>query len=162
MKKVSSKIFDYLPSLKKSATWEDAWGYLCDNTSFEGSVSSKCLTKGTPDQPSERATYFEIWKDDKLYDTLTLPGECFIEKDGGFDWDAIFQPVFEYLIKNKLIKKPKNGKEVIAQAATTIEDLRRERNNLTMRIYSWKKAGKDASELERQKEILNKRIKEMV
>ena len=161
-KKVTSKIFDYLPELKKSATWEDAWNYFCDNTGFEGDISSEYITKSKLDQPGKRATYFEIWKGDELIDTLTLPGECFVEKDGGFDWDIVFPPVFDYLIKNKLIKKPKNNKHTVAQAATTIEDLRKQRHLLTMKINHWKIAGKDTSELEAQKEILSKRITEML
>jgi len=142
-KKVEVKILEYLPKLQRSSTWEDAWNMVADaNPNIEGAF---VVSKGV-------AT-FTLYNRDEVVTEFTRPENEVIDKDTTINFDPFIKEAFEYMIKYKMIRKP--GTKVLEGLA----DLKRQRDNLTMRINSWKKAGKDTTELEKQKEILTKAIK---
>ena len=120
------------------------------------------------------------WKFGRLWDS----------HEGDFDWNIIYKNVLEDIIYGKLHKRPKLGKRALAkleeekakkkraleeeeeelittavvtkaEPTMTLEQWRDKRDNLTMKIWYWKKEGKDTTELEYEKEEMNILIKKM-
>lgn len=106
------------------------------------------------------------------------------DKEGDFDWNTIYKETLEDIIKKKLYKRPKLGKraqkeydEKVAKAKMeiesqedqeeiqqvepelTLEQLRKKRDNLSVKIYNWKKSGKNVDELEKEYESLKEQCK---
>ena len=106
------------------------------------------------------------------------------DKEGDFDWNSIYKETLEDIIKKKLYKRPKLGKraqkeydEKVAKAKMemesqesqeeiqqvepelTLEQLRKKRDNLSVKIYNWKKSGKNVDELEKEYESLKEQCK---
>lgn len=149
-RKVEVRILEYFPQLKKSASWEEAWDMMVENTEIEGSM---VIT----DTAKEKKVCFELFNHDKKVTTFEPPFHKFVNDDTTFNWDVLFKEVFDYCIKYKLIRKPRKG----AAPTDKLTELRDERDRLTMRIYNWRKDGKDVTELLKQKEALVARIKEL-
>ena len=149
-KKVEVRILEYLPQLKKGSTWEEAWDMLTDSTEIEGSLEITDITK-------ERKVQFDLFNHGQKVTTFEPSYEKFVNDDTTFNWDVLFKEVFDYCIKYKLIRKPRKG----ATPTDKLTELRNERDRLTMRIYTWRKDGKDVTELLKQKEALTARIKEL-
>lgn len=108
------------------------------------------------------------------------------EKIGDWDWNTIYKTILEDIVKQKLYKRPKLGKralkkleeekknkkvvEVEEDAVTkatltktekpvSILDLRKKRDNLSVKIHDWKKKGKDVTELMKELEEIKEKIK---
>lgn len=109
--------------------------------------------------------------------------DAWVEKEGDYDWNTIYKTVLEDIIKLKLYKRPKLGKraqkkrteeitkkkkvevEEVKTETTkpTLEELRKQRDNLSAKISQWKRNKKDPKTLEtfeKQLEDLRKQIKE--
>ena len=149
-RKVEVRVLEYLPQLKKASSWEEAWDMLTDNTEIEGSLE-------IIDGAKEKKVRFDLFNHGQKVTTLELPYEKFVNSDTTFNWDILLKEVFDYCIKYKLIRKPRKG----ATPTDKLTELRDERDRLTMRIYNWRKDGKDVTELLKQKEALVARIKEL-
>lgn len=147
-RKVEVRVLEYLPQLKKGSSWEEAWDMLTDNTEIEGSLYVFDDTK---------KLQFDLFNHGQKVTTLEPSYEKFVNSDTTFNWDVLFKEVFDYCIKYKLIRKPRKG----AAPTDKLTELRDERDRLTMRIYNWRKDGKDVTELLKQKEALVARIKEL-
>ena len=111
-------------------------------------------------------------------------GDCWSPQEGDFDWNTIYRKVLEDIIRLKLYKRPKLGKramkkleeeralrkpevddegvtkalKTVTEVKPTLQDLRKKRDNLSVKLHDWKKKGKDITEL--QKEL--NRIKEQI
>ena len=147
-RKVEVRILEYFPQLKKSSSWEEAWDAMTDSTEIEGSAYVFDDIK---------KVQFDLFNHGQKVTTFEPPYEKFVNDDTTFNWDVLFKEVFDYCIKYKLIRKPRKG----AAPTDKLTELRNERDRLTMRIYTWRKDGKDVTELLKQKEALTARIKEL-
>ena len=124
-------------------------------------------------------TIFKIWRDGEVCHTLTWPRDkSFNEKEGDWDWDLIYKDVLQTIIKDRLYKRPKIGKRAAAklikekeeaiekarvekekeeaaeQLRLDIAAAKRKKDNLSVKISTWKKKGKDISELRKEWEAL--------
>jgi hypothetical protein len=158
-KKVEAKILEYLPQLAKRTTWEEAWDTLVETTKIEGSCK-------VVDTRKEKRAIFKIWNHGEVVTELELPFNKFVIKPSNdLDWDLAFKAAFDYIIKYKMIRKPRQTKTTSNKQAAIPPDelaqLKKERDNLTMRIYTWKQAGKDTTELDKLKLALVERIKKI-
>lgn len=149
-RKVEVRVLEYFPQLKKGSTWEEAWDVMVANTEIEGSLEVVNTAK-------EKKVLFDLFNHGQKVTTLEAPYDKFVNTDTTFNMEVILKEVFDYCIKYKLIRKPRAGSAPTNQ----LEALRDERDRLTMRIYNWRKDGKDVTELLKQKEALVARIKEL-
>ena len=147
-RKVEVRILEYFPQLKKSSSWEEAWDVMTESTEIEGSAYVFDDTK---------KVQFDLFNHGQKVTTFEPPYEKFVNDDTTFNWDVLFKEVFDYCIKYKLIRKPRK----VTTPTDKLTELRDERDRLTMRIYNWRKDGKDVTELLKQKEALVARIKEL-
>ena len=106
---------------------------------------------------------------------------AWIDNVGDYDWNTIYKTVLEDIIKMKLYKRPKLGKraqkkrdeEIVKKKAAvedkkvekpiptiSLQELRKKRDTLSVRIYNGKKKNKDVAELEKQLADIKKQIKE--
>lgn len=116
--------------------------------------------------------------------------KAWMQNVGDFDWDTIYRDTLEDIIKKKLYKRPKLSKkaqkkhdEAVAKAKLeretqekieeippqkpepelSLEQLKKKRNNISVKISNWKKMGKDVTELQKEynelKELCKKRSK---
>lgn len=158
------------PKASGRTTFDQAYVILMTEWDLEGDLVS-----------TTKETIFKIWRDDEVCHMLTWPGkEAKNEKEGDWDWDLIYKDVLQTIIKDKLYKRPKIGKRAAAklakekelakkeaemvtkkalakkQAEEDFELLKKKKSNLYMKIRTWKKKGKDTSELEKEfNEVIN-------
>ena len=149
-KKVEVRILEFFPQLKRNATWEEAWDVMVETTEIEGELT-------VVDAAKEKKVQFNLFNHGQEVTTFEPLFEKFVNDDTTFNWDVLLKEVFDYCIKYKLIRKPRKG----AAQVDKLTELRDERDRLTMRIYNWRKDGKDVTELLKQKDALVARIKEL-
>ncbi len=183
-KKVTVDIYKHVekvvPGITKNTTYDEAWDILSQAWEFEGDLTHTVKDK----------TVFTLYRDGLTVETYKL-GDMWDEKVGDFNYTDIFRTVLENIIKRRLYKRAKLGKkaqkeydEKVAKAKKevkvaeevstepvvikiesepTIDELRKKRDNISVKIYDWKKKGKDVTELETElasvKEQLQKRTK---
>lgn len=152
MKRIDHKSLKYFPMLAKSSSWEDAWDVLLkQNYTLE--IEDKLIGNN---RPRKSVLVIHLCKDDVLINDFELTGDDRIIYFDGVDFDfyAIYQLAIGYLIKNKLIKKFKisNNKR---------EDLKKARDRITMKIWAWKKQGKNVTELEKEKVNITNKMKNL-
>lgn len=154
----------YFPSLNKSATWEDAWES-CQSQNYDLEIYDHIIPKTRPSRYSLEITLVQTLNNtEKVIHKFELTGEermTYAPTNGDFDLQEIYKLCVLYLIQNKYIRKPKNSSRIQAQKASDLEDLKKQRQRLQMKMYAWKKRGKDITELENQKNVLNKQIKSL-
>ncbi len=170
-KRITNNIIDYLPTLRKSSTWEDAFGTLQDALHIESEFYDKIDTS-TPEK-TKSINFSLIYtggETEKLLTTLIYTGEEYNMINlgsGEYDWDYLYRSSIDWCIKNKILKKPrktqKKTQQTIIKSPTITDDiteLKRERDRITMKIWAWKKTGKDTTELEKEKTEVIKKIKQ--
>lgn len=178
---ILAQVLKIEPKASKNTQLHEAFGILFEAWQFEADLYHS----------SENQTTFTIYRDDLKVEQWNL-GNQWDEKNGDFNYNEIYKVVLEDIIKRRLFKRPKLGKKaqkeydnkvaeakkkkVIEDTTSTeepvvikiesepsIEELKKKRDNLTCKIYNWKKKGKDASEMEQElasvKEQLQKRTK---
>lgn len=145
----------------------DHWDMYIDVVNSNG--STLCTLYRDDDKPHN-------WKFKDMWDP----------KEGDWDWNTIYKSVLEDIIKLRLYKRPKLGKRALkkleeakknkkveeveevavtkatltkTEAPVTITDLRKKRDNLSVKIWDWKKKGKDTAELDKELEDIKARIK---
>lgn len=153
-KKVEVRILEFFPQLKRSATWEEAWDLLVESTEIEGELV-------VVDTAKEKTVKFKILNHGQEVTTLESDFEKVVNTDGTMNLEIPLKTAFDYIIKFRMIRRPRNGKAISTQQVDKLTELRDERDRLTMRIYNWRKDGKDVTELLKQKEALVARIKEL-
>lgn len=137
---------------------------------------------------SDNSTVCTLYRDDDKPHTWKFK-DLWDSKEGDWDWNTIYKTVLEDIIRLKLHKRPKLGKralkkleedkktkkveevveEVVVTKATltkteaplTITDLRKKRDNLSVKIWDWKKKGKDVTELNKEFESIKEQIKKL-
>mgnify|MGYP006991647192 CR=1 FL=1 len=195
-KKASATIISLVqaidPTKSKLISYDEAWEVISEYTGLIGGLTMS-IKKGT---------HFNIYKEkgDEQIEVASIEfptDEVFTE--GDWDWTKIFKTTIEYLMKNKLVKKPRNKKQsstsvckpVLKQAKTKqisqidinlnnsssenkntvksqlnelslksdIKELRRKRDNLSCKIWDWRKKGKDVTSLEIEYKMIQETIK---
>lgn len=161
-----SKSLSKIVKLPKKATLFDAWSEL-QRLGYEAAVNHS-LKGGFGD----RRNYIkvELTKDGKEVKTFAIDGTT-AEEIVASDFDAIYGVLVDGVIssisrKNKKIKTVLKEVEEepvveIKKTMRSLDELTTLRNKLTMKIYHWKKDGKDTTTLESEKESIVKEI-EMV
>ena len=160
---IDVKTNKFFPELNKSAKWSDAWEKYLDSN-FEIGIYDKILPNTKPSQYQLEIVLYKVIGENKeesihKFEITGEERENFIPSPGDFNMETIYRLCIEFLIKNKYVKKPKNSNKIQAQKISEIEDLKKQRQRLTMKINAWKKRNKDTTELETQKSQITKQIK---
>ena len=146
--KIDSQIYNYFPNLSKSMNYEGLWE-LCKKQGYDIDVYDKLVGEVRPLQYQLNIT---IYHQEKSLITSIIPDKDrhrFIDKKDDYNFEYIYKWCIDALIKNGYIKKSRKSKKPTTDKQhDSLEDLRRLRNNLSTRISTWKKLGKDTSALE--------------
>lgn len=168
-KKASANIIAFIqkinPNISKQTSYDEAWEVISEYGKITGNLTTHHNSK-------RKVTQFDIIKesDDSVIYSFQWDNEK-VFCEGDWDWTIIFKEVIEYVIKNKIVKKPrktaqisqKNSKQYKLSSLTknsvksqendvkidsmSVDELKRKKNALYGRIRDWKIKGKDATEL---------------
>lgn len=102
-KKIPQKIYTLTqaikPDISKNTSFDEAWDIISEYSGLEGELRTTHKTK---------KTIFILSKSDKEIETFEWDNkEVFKEAEGDWDWTKILSVVLEYIIKNKIVKKPR-------------------------------------------------------
>lgn len=146
----------------KLTTLDQAWEILATAWGLEGELIHSI----------KNGVHFIIYKNDEQVADIDCGHAAFNKDKSDFDWDLIYKMANEYAIKHKLHKgsktkkiKPTTIKEEEIQEPqvvinkkkdefVSLEDLNKKKQNISVKIYNWKKVGKDTSSLEKEYEEL--------
>lgn len=131
-------------------TWVGLWNKLAEESSWEMGVSLPYhVNAGDADVTLHK-------KDENItkIGSYKIPVKNIIDKDGDIDECCLAYELLKIVKKNKLYNKKRSDKE-----QTELDSLRKKRDNLSVRIYNWKQAGKDTTELVKELELLKEQIK---
>ena len=158
----------YFPQLGKSATYEMAWDEITKQTGYQlgyfydklgndhtYTILIQILGPDTIDMNGniqEGSTLKEL-------EVTGADRKRISQEPGDYDFEEMFKYIVNYCIKERLIKKPRNGQKIANEREDELKELKRYRAHLTTKIYTWKKAGKDVTTLEAKKNELNQKIK---
>lgn len=142
----------YFLNLRARCTWNELMEKIQENSDFEVGVTVG-LTKG------EISFYKK--KDGERFKDIEVPKQNLLE-DGGPDIDPnkICHEICRVIKENKVIKRPRKLAGT-KEKTSDLKELRRLRDNLSLRIRDWKKSGKDVSKLENDLKTLKEQIKEI-
>jgi hypothetical protein len=167
-KKTSTRILKEVlkvkPNASKLTTHDQAFVILMTEWDLELSVETK------------KTTICQLYRDGEVVYKWEFKD---IFKEGDWDWNVIYKTVLEDTIKNKLYKRPKLTKRQLKQKEEQkkleeqkkqepkieptpkidIKELRKRRDNLSVKIWDWKKKGKDVVALEKELDDLKQQIK---
>lgn len=176
--KIIAEVLKLNPKASKLTSLDQAFVLLMTHWDMELGLLSKL------NEPTKATLYRD---DDTPYEWSFE--NAWDDKEGDYDWNTIYKTVLEDIIKKKLYKRPKLGKraqkkyeeEVAKKKAEreareveenkvpeppkslpTLQELRKQRDNLSVKLYDWKKKNKDPqviAEAERQLEELKHQIK---
>lgn len=164
-KKASSRIYNvvikFQPKASKLITYDEAWEVIANEGNLEGEVETK----------RNGDTKFILYKNDEIIHTYNLTG-TFKPEIGDWDWTTIYKTVLEDVISRRLYKNAKKSKKKLEKPVSIekplskkeekvidIKELRRQRDNLSVKIWDWKKKGKDVTELENKLHQLKEELK---
>lgn len=159
-KKATSKIIDLVQaidhSMGKNISFDEAWEIISEYVGIEGDIYTT----------NSGVTKFTLYKGEDIVGTLEWNNDdVFMLDQGDWNWTKIFNDVIEYMMKNKLVKKPRSkSREHIStsnknyniktsdtpQTPSTsmdIDELKRKKSSLYQKIREWGKKGKDVTEL---------------
>lgn len=168
--RIITEVLKLNPKVSKLTTLDQAYTMLMEAWDIELSIGE-----------SNGITNCSLYRDDFIVYNWEFEN-IFDYKIGDWDWDVIYKKVLEDIIKNKLYKRPKLTKkkqkeldeqrkkqkeldeqpEIIPEKpkeTPTPQELRKRRDNLSMKIRNWKKKGKDISELEKELNEIKMMIK---
>ena len=102
-KKIPAKIYSFVeaikPGISKNTSYDEAWDIIAEYGGLDGEVRSTHQTK---------QTRFILMRGEKeICDFDWDNKEVFKESEGDWDWTKIFSEVIEYVMKNKIVKKPR-------------------------------------------------------
>lgn len=165
-KTIDNNVLKYFPTLAKRSTWGDAWD-LCMSTGYEVSIYDNIIKDSSKTKGYKLLIVTltqRVGDDDTLIHKFEFKDDerlSFYEDKVDIELEYIYKLCVEFLIKNKYIKKPRNSNKIIERNTSKKDDLVKQRHKLTMKIYQWKKKSKDITELLKQKDDLNKLIKDL-
>lgn len=167
-KKTSARILKEVlkvdPKASKLTSHDQAFVILMTEWDMELSVETK------------KTTLCQLYRDNEVVYKWEFKD---IFKEGDWDWNVIYKTTLEDIIKNKLYKRPKLTKKQLKQKEEAkkleeqkklepkveptpkidIKELRKRRDNLSVKIWDWKKKGKDVVALEKELDDLKQQIK---
>lgn len=164
-KKASSRIYNvvikFQPKASKLITYDEAWEVIANEGNLEGEVETK----------RNGDTKFILYKNDEIIHTYNLTG-TFKPEIGDWDWTTIYKTVLEDVISRRLYKNAKKGKKKLEKPVSIekplskkeekvidIEELKRLKFNLKMKIKNWTLKGKDTKELEKELSDIENKLK---
>ena len=105
-KKASAKIISLVQAIdskaSKNTCYNEAWDIISEYGDLDGELK-------TVDKTSK--TSFTLYKGEKILHEFEWSNETVFDKTcGDWDWTVIFSEVIEYIMKNKLVKKPRAKK----------------------------------------------------
>lgn len=151
------------PKASKLTTLDQAWEILATAWDLEGEIIHSI----------KNGVHFYIYKNNEQIADIDCGHNAFNKIKSDFEWDLIYKMADEYIIKHKLYKGSKNKKikievkeervhepepQVIVNKKedefVSLEDLNKKKQNISVKICTWKKAGKDVTELQKKYEEL--------
>lgn len=160
-KKATQKIIELVQAIKpgtgKNTSFDEAWDIISEYVGIE--IEMTCDIKDN--------TIIVLYKEDKEIGRLNI-NNSYIREKGDWDWNIIYKDIIEYMMKNKIVKKPKAKKSIVATATNNniyniksndgitdeVQQLRKKKSSLYQKIREWKKKGKDVSELEKEYKLI--------
>ena len=104
-KKASAKIITLIqainPKVSKNTSYNEAWEIISEYAGFEGDIKNS---------NKNSTTTFTLYKGEKIIKEFVWEN-AFKPLEGDWDWTLIFSEVIEYMMKNKLVKKPRKSKK---------------------------------------------------
>ena len=143
---------DYFQNLGigRRITWIDLWNKIAENSSWEMGVSLPYhINAGEAD-----ITLYKKDENNTKIASYKIPVMSILDNDGDVDEIKLAYELVKTVKKNKLYNRKRSDKE-----QTELDSLRKKRDNLSVRIYNWKQAGKDTTELIKELESLKDQIK---
>ena len=108
-KKASSSIISLIQAIDSSKSklisYDEAWEVISEYTGIDGGIYNSIKTDKTVFTLSIKSDDEDIEIGKIEFDSK----DVFL--DGDWDWTVIFKTVIEYMIKNKLVKKPRTKKD---------------------------------------------------
>lgn len=182
-KKATAKIFAEVlkvdPKASKLTTLDQAYVILMTNWDMELSIYGSV----------NASTKVALFRDEEIVYEWEFE-KAWMQNVGDFDWDTIYKITLEDIIKKKLYKRPKRSKraqkkhdEEVAKAKLergaqekieeippqkpepelSLEELKKKRDRISVKLSNWKKKGKDVTELQKEydelRELYKKRSK---
>lgn len=170
-KKATSKIIDLVQaidhSMGKNISFDEAWEIISEYVGIEGDIYTA----------NNGVTKFTLYKGEDIVGTLEWSNDdVFMLDQGDWNWTKIFNDVIDYMMKNKLVKKPRaKSKEYIPTSnknyniktsdtpqqppTSNIDELKRKKSSLYQKIREWNKKGKDVTELKAEYDNICMQIK---
>lgn len=167
-KKATSKIIDLVQaidhSMGKNISFDEAWEIISEYAGIEGDIYTA----------NNGVTKFTLYKGEDIVGTLEWSNDdVFMLDQGDWNWTKIFNDVIEYMMKNKLVKKPRskskehtttsnkryNIKTPTTPPTSNIDELKRKKSSLYQKIREWSKKGKDVTELKAEYDNICAQIK---
>lgn len=176
--RILKEVLKVNPKASGFTSLDQAFVILMDHWDLELGIAE--TIKGEP------KTHISLYRDGEIVNEWVMDS-LWDDKEGDFDWDTIYKTVLEDTIKGKFYKRPKLGKRAlkkleeskkskhteveespITEATVTkiepvlsIQDLRKKRDNLSVKIWDWKKKGKNVTELETELAEIKGQIKKL-
>lgn len=171
--RVLKEVLKYNPKASGFTTLDQAYVILMNAWDMEIDVAN-----------DNNKTTSTLYRDGDKVHTWQL-GSCWIAQEGDFDWNTIYKKVLEDIIRLKLYKRPKLGKRAMkkleeerakrkpeiedegvtkaiktkVEPKLTLQDLRKKRDNLSVKLWDWKKKGKDITQLQKELDEIKAKIK---
>ena len=154
-KKASSRIYNvvikFQPKASKLITYDEAWEIIAKEGNLEGGLNTKRTGE----------TIFTLYKNDEIIHEYNLTG-TFKKDIGDWDWTTIYKTVLDDVVsrrlyKNNKIKKSKKQidkpilpEKSLDKKSIDVDELKRLKFNLKMKIKNWTLKGKDTEELKKE------------
>lgn len=171
--RVLKEVLKVNPKASGFTTFDQAFVILMNQWDLELSIETTC----------NGVTTCTLYRDGDKPRTWEL-GDVWDAKAGDWDWNTIYKTVLEDIIKEKLYKRPKLGKRALKKLEEernkqseqepqieevtkveeikpqpTLVELRKRRDNLSVKVYDWNKKGKDTTELQKELNLVKEQIK---
>ena len=167
-KKATTEIIEFVrainPKASKLTTFDEAWEIIAEHGDLMGDLKTKPFKCGSgttfilyKEDGGEIENIKEFkWKNEEVYDK------------GDWDWSRIYKDVCEYIIKNKVVKKPRAKKSnktkpnnVSDDCNVDIETLKKKKFNMYQNIRYAKSKGKNVEEMIKEYNIICKHIEKL-
>ena len=170
--RILKEVLKVNPKASGFTTLDQAFVMLMDHWDLELGIESAHVNKRSNN------TVLTLYRDGDKVETWDTKKDLWDSKEGDFDWNFIYKLVLENIIRLRLYKRPKVSKraakvvtpEPVEEVATkseivtptsTVSDLRKKRDTISVKIHGWKKKGKDVTELEKELAEIKAKIKEL-
>lgn len=162
---VDIKTLAFIPKLEKGATWEEAWGYIIEKYGLSAGLYDRYVKdEGKSHHYELELSIYKSDTEESLLSEKKYTGDIRDKMMPGgvdFDMNVICRIIIETLIEIKFLKKSRSSKKIQVNADNELEELKKQRHRLTMKMSAWKKVGKDVAPLIQEKNDIIKRIKKL-